>query len=203
MPEFQNIDFEKTVLALLVRPEVRKALRLNPSLLVRDCFSDEAAAVVFDAIRELKTLKRPSLKLVISRATFNQPPTRAETVESLVKKIYRREKKLDEGENEAFQFYCEDLSVRRRARLMGEGISQSSEQMLKGNFTGAEATLLTVAKDLEQTTNTISVFRGDVTEDLGRHQRLIKEKIAHPERFAGMLTGIPLYDDATGGLFPK
>lgn len=202
MPEFCNLSFEKITLALLLRPEVRKMLRLNPSLLVRDCFSDDTAGVVFDTLRELKTRKRPSRKLVISRATFELPPVKAEAVEAFVKKVYRREKKLDESENESFPFYCEDLSTRRRARLMAEGIQQSNKQMLDSNFAGAQETLLTIARDLERT-NVISVFRGDVAEDVGRHERLIAEKIEHPDRFAGMLTGIPLYDDATGGLFPK
>ena len=203
MPEFSNIEFEKIVLALLLRPEVRKTLRLSPSLLFKDMFSDDAAARMFDVLRGLKkTTVRPSRRVVISRATFSLPPTQAEGVEAFVKRIYRREQKLDESDVEAFPFYCEDLQSHHGARLMAEGIQQSSEQMLKGNYAGASETLLATAKDISRS-NAVSVFRGDVVEDVERHLRIIDDKIEHPEDYAGMLTGIPLFDSATGGLFPR
>lgn len=203
MPEFSNIEFEKIILALLLRSEVRKTLRLNPSLIFRDCFSDDSAARMFDVLRGLKkTTQRPSRKLVTSRATFSLPPTKSEAVEAFIKRIYSREKKLGVGESESFQFYCEDLEAHHRARLMAEGIQQSSDQMLKGNYAGAQETLLATAKDIAQT-SAISVFRGDVVDDVERHLRLIEDKIEHPEQYAGMLAGIPLFDSSTGGLFPR
>ena len=53
--EFENLDFEHVILALMLRRDVRKQLRSNLYLLSADSFSDESCRRLFGVLRDART----------------------------------------------------------------------------------------------------------------------------------------------------
>ena len=199
--EFENLDFEQMVLALMLKRDARKQLASNLSLLAAESFSDDASRRLFGVLRDYKGKETPAAKLVSSRATFNLEPTHLAGVESLVEKIYARSEGLGPAEAEAFPLYCEELRRLEKVRRAWSRLDSATRSFERGDIDAVKREMQMAAREFE--TGEITVFRTNPVEDFGHHRRIIKQKIKDPGRFAGIPTGIGLYDASTGGLFPK
>jgi len=199
--EFENLEFEQIVLALMLLPDVRKQLAENQSLLTGESFSDASCQSVFEILRDFKRNVKPKRKLVLSKATFSIEPTKKTAIDGLLKRIYKKGDQLTESDVGSFTFYCEELARLTGARKMLRGLQRANERLQLNDAEGARSALLSTAKTLRD--ETVSIFRGDVVEDYGKHKRLIRHKIENPDEYMGISTGVDLYDQASGGLFPK
>ena len=199
--EFENVDFERTVLALLLQASVRKQLRHDLGLLSEDSFSDGTCLRIFKVLRDYKGKKRPARKLVVAKATFSLEPTKVVAVKELARKIYSQAKGLGEAELEAFSLYCEELGRLAKSRAVWARLDSAIRCIETGDADGVKREMRLAAQEFEH--DEISVFRTDPVADFRHHRGVLREKIRHPEMFAGIPTGIGLYDASTGGLFPK
>jgi len=199
--EFENLDFEQTVLALMLRRDIRKQLASNLALLSADSFSDDSCRRLFGVLRDYKGKEQPASDLIVKKATFNLSPTKMAAVEALVEKVYALGQNLGQGETEAFQLYCEELRRLEKVRRAWVRLDSATRSFEKGDIDAVEREMVLASREFG--TGEITVFRTNPVEDFGHHRQVIKQKIREPERFAGIPTGIGLYDASTGGLFPK
>jgi len=88
-----------------------------------------------------------------------------------------------------------------RARDMLSSMEQSSRLLEEGKVEDALKNYQDNALALQATDPTLTVIRGEMTEDFPNRVKLYEDKKLHPEKYIGVPTGIDELDKLTGGLW--
>lgn len=192
---FQNLDFERTVLALWLRsPTLREQWATNRSLVYEGLFADsmhrkiyrEAASLIEHDLRAFnpKILKH-RLKRRLSASTFD-----------VACEVLRKLSRL-KGDKEMFPIFKEELSRMEQARKYLTLAIEVKDDLKEGDIDGAKSRVESLLS--EAVGESPSVDAGEIWDDLPEHEQYFEDYRNNPERYWGIRTGISLFDKVTGG----